>query len=254
MKAPRGHQIWKPSWGTFTPGGKPWPPDWARRALGDECFQSIVHVSLWVDINKQVADATWVNLGPADDALRKLATQQSVRTLQIGGQQVTDENFRYVGQLTGLEELIIAWGFHLTDKGFLQLSGLKRLHILEVDDSKMTDASLEAIGKLTNLEELRIGGEGFSDRGLAHLKGLTRLKYLTLGERKKQISDAGLDCVRSMTNLEFLDLSGWNVSNDGIAKLHELKNLKTIRVDFPQDQADRRRALQARLSGVVIIN
>ena len=131
------------------------------------------------------ADSTWVNMGPADDALRKLTTQTSVRTLQIGGEQVTDENLSYVGQMTGLEELSISWGFHLTDKGFVQLSGLKRLRILEVDHSKMTDASLEAIGKLTKLEELRIGGEGFSDRGLAQLKGLTRLKYLSLGEGNK---------------------------------------------------------------------
>ena len=102
VKVPRGNSIWMPSWGKFTPGGKPWAPNWMRRTVGDDYFQSIVHVSLYVDIKKQVASATWVNMGSADDASRKLATQTCVRTLQIGGQRVTDENRWYVGQLTGL--------------------------------------------------------------------------------------------------------------------------------------------------------
>jgi hypothetical protein len=252
VKVPRGSLIWKPSWGKFTPGGKPWAPDWLRRALGDECFQSIVHVSLYVDIKKGLADATWVNIGPADDALRKLATQKTVRTLQIGGEQVTDENLYYVGQLTGLEELSIEWAFGPTDKGFSQLSGLKRLRILNVGKSKMTDASLKAIGNLTNLEELSIGGEGFSDRGLAQLNRLTRLGYLSLGEGDKQISDAGIVFLQNMQNLAHLDLSGWHVTDEGIAKLHELKNLKTVHIGVAQDQKDRLKKLQASLPGVIV--
>jgi hypothetical protein len=252
VKVPRGNSIWKPSWGTFTPEGKPWAPDWLRRALGDEYFQSLAHVSLYVDIKKQMASATWVNIGPADDALRKLATQTSVRTLQIGGQQVTDENLAYVGKLTGLEELRIDWAFHLTDKGFLQLAGLKRLRLLEIDKSKMTDASLEAIGKMTNLEELRIGGEGFSDRGLAQLKRLTRLKSLSLGEGNHQISDSDLEFLKNMQEMEDLDLRGWNVSDQGIATLRELKNLKTIHIGLSKEDDDRRKRLQELLPGVKI--
>ena len=176
---------------------------------------------------------------PGRRCLAKLATQTSVRTLQIGGEQVTDENLAYVGRMTGLEELNISWGYHLTDKGFLHLSGLKRLRILDVDHSKMTDAGLEAIGKLTNLEELRIGGAGFSDRGLAQLKGLTRLKYLSLGEGNHTISDAGLASLKGMKELEYLDLGGWHVGDEGIAKLRELKNLKSVRIELPEDQGDR---------------
>jgi Leucine-rich repeat (LRR) protein len=252
VKVPRGNWIWKPSWGTLTPGRKPWAPDWMRRAVGDEYFQSIVHVSLYVDIKKGLADSTWVNKGTADDALRKLTTQKQVRTLQIGGNQVTDLNLAYVGQMTGLEELNISWGFHLTDKGFLHLSGLRRLRILDIDNSKMTDASLEAIGKLTNLEELRIGGEGFSDRGVGHLKGLTRLRYLSLGEGKHEISDAGLDFLENMRDLEYIDLRGWNVSDGGIAKLRELKKLKTVKIGLSEDDDDRRRSLQEMLPGVSV--
>jgi hypothetical protein len=252
VKVPQGNLLWMPSWGKFTPGGKPWAPDWLRRALGDEYFQSIAHVSLYVDIKNQVASATWVNMGPADDALRKLATQTSIRTLQIGGQQVTDANLSYVGQMTGLQELSIAWGRHLTDRGFMQLSRLKRVRILEVDNSKMTDAGLEAIGKLTNLEELRIGGAGFSDRGLAQLKGLTRLKTLWFVHGDHQISDASVESLKSMPALEDLAVVGWHVSDEGIAKLRELKNLKTLIIGLSKDQQVRKDRLHRLLPGLLI--
>jgi hypothetical protein len=252
VKVPRGMRLVKPSWGTLTPGRKRWVPDWMRRALGDEYFQSIAHVSLYVDIKTGLADANWVQLGTADDALRKLTTQKQVRTLQIAGHPVTDENLPYVGEMTSLEELTISWGYHLTDKGFLQLSRLKRLRILEVDNSKMTDASLEAIGRLTSLEELQIDGAGFSDRGLARLKGLTRLKHLSLGEGSHRISDAGLEFLKGMHDLEYVDLGGWNISDQGIAKLRGLTKLKTVQIGLSKDQEDRRKQLQALLPGVSV--
>jgi hypothetical protein len=253
VKVPQGYSLWMPSWGKFTPGKKPWAPDWLRRAMGDEYFQSIAHVSLCVDIKTQMADATWVNMGSADDALRKLATQTTVRTLQIRGQQVTDENLSYVGQMTGLEELHISWGYQLTDKGVINLSGLRRLRMLEVDHSKMTDASLEVVGKLTSLEELRLGGPGFSDRGLAQLKGLTHLKDLSFFEGVKQISDASLESVRNMHELERLTLNQANVSDGALAtKLRELKNLKVICVGLPKTHYDRKSRLQELLPGVTV--
>jgi hypothetical protein len=252
VKVPPGNLIWMPSWGKFTPTKKPWAPNWMRKALGDEYFQSIAHVSLYVDIKKQFADATWVNMGPADDALEKLSTQKSVRTLQIGGQQVTDENLAYVGQMSGLEELSISWGFHLKDKGLRQLSGLKRLRVLEVDQSETTDASLEAIGKLTNLEELRLGGQGFSDQGLAHLEGLTHLRVLWLEHRKPQTKDANLESLARLKDLKELDLIGWRLTDRAMANLRGLKRLKVVRLGIPNEDAERRKRLEAILPGVRI--
>jgi hypothetical protein len=114
----------------------------------------------------------------------------------------------------------------------------------------MTDASLEATGKLTNLEELRIGGAGFSDRGLAHLKGLMRLKHLSLGGGNLQISDAGLSFLKGMRNLEDLDLAGWHFSDERLAELRELKNLKTVHVGLSNEQGARRKRLQELLPGI----
>jgi hypothetical protein len=252
VKVRYASQLWTPTWGTRTPGRRSRAPVWLRRALGDEYFQSIVHVSLFTDIQNGIADASWVRIGPADDALSRLATQTSVRTLQIGGEQVTDDNLSYVGQMTGLQELTIWYGSHLTDKGFTHLSGLHRLRNLYVDYSKMTDASLETIGKLTNIDELRIRGAGFSDRGLAQLKGLTRLRVLWLGEGKHAISDAGLGFLKGMKGLEHLDVEGWHVSDAGLAELRELKNLKSLHMGVANDYEARRKRLQELLPGITI--
>ena len=70
VKVPRGNRLWMPSWGKFTPGRKPWAPDWMRRALGDEYFQSIAHVSLYVDIKKRSRGR---NLGEHGPGRRRLA-------------------------------------------------------------------------------------------------------------------------------------------------------------------------------------
>ena len=143
-----------------------------------------------------------MNMSSADEALRSSQRKQACERCRSAASKSPTRTWPTWARLTGLEELIIGRGFHLTDNGISQLSGLKRLRILDVDHSKMTDAGLEAIGKLTNLEELRIGGEGFSDRGLAALKGLTRLKDLRFTRRTRKISMPVLVSLLGMNELE----------------------------------------------------
>jgi hypothetical protein len=170
VKVPPGNALWKSSWGTLTAGRRPWAPGCLRRAIGDEYFQDIAHVSLFVDIQKGYADGTMYNIGPADDALAKLSTQTGVRTLQLGGQQVTDKNLAYVGKMTGLEELIIFPGFGLTDAGLAHLEGLKNLKLLMLTNSDVTDKGLDRLRGLTGLRELDIEGKGITKEGRARLK------------------------------------------------------------------------------------
>jgi hypothetical protein len=197
VRVPPGNFLWKSSWGTLTPGRKPPAPNWLRRAVGDEYFQDIAHVSLFVDIEKGIADSATYNIGPADNALAKLSTQTRVRTLHLGGQQVTDKNLAHVGRMTGLEELIIFPGLGLTDAGVAHLAELKNLRVLILTDSEMTDASLRHIGSLTQLQELSLEGKGFSDEGLAQLRGLTRLKSLRLDAKQQGITEDGKKRLRA---------------------------------------------------------
>jgi hypothetical protein len=234
-------RLVKPSWGTLTPGRKPWAPVWLRHALGDAYFQSLAHVSLCLDIRQALTRQNWVNMGPADDMLRELASQTSVRTLQLGGDQVTDENLAYVAKMGSLEELYIGNCHRLTDKAFANLAGLKRLRILDVDPCKMSDASLAVFSNLTNLEQLSVFGEGFSDRGLAHLQRLTRLRTLALRDYHCRITDAGFESVSRMKMLQelHLDLAPLRISDAAVGRLRGLKSLRSISIERrPEDWGD----------------
>jgi hypothetical protein len=61
VNVPRGNNLWATTWGKLTPGRSPWAPAWLRRSLGDEYFQDIAHVSLFVDIQKGQAHAAPYN-------------------------------------------------------------------------------------------------------------------------------------------------------------------------------------------------
>ena len=231
---PPGYSVWKPSWGKFIPGRKPKVPGWLRRAIGDEYFQDIAHVSLLVNIAEGTSTWPLANQTFADEAFRRLSTQFRVRTLQLGGEQISESNLAYVGRMSSLEELLISWGRVITDESFAHLAGLTNLRILYFSNSNLTDKGLKHLKGLHRLEILHIRGYVFSDEGLAQLRGLTHLKDLSLsysyslGSGAQKITDRGLDSLCDMKDLEFLDLSGWQVTEKGLDKLRGLKNLKVL--------------------------
>jgi hypothetical protein len=72
VQVPRGNLIWKPSWGKFTPKAKPWVPCWVRRALGDEYFQSIAHVSIMSHVSPHVeSENAFISLADSWRSIRK---------------------------------------------------------------------------------------------------------------------------------------------------------------------------------------
>ena len=88
-----------------------------------------------------------------------------------------------------------------------------------------TDAGLVHLKGLTKLEGLRLGFTQVTDAGLAHLKGLTNLTDLNL--YRTQITDAGLVHLKGLTNLKTLYLTSTKVTDAGIAELQQsLPNCK----------------------------
>jgi len=57
----------------------------------------------------------------------------------------------------------------------------------------------------------------FGDDAASHLKALTTLRFLALGDT--QITDAGLEHLEGMTSLKWLDLKGAQVTPEGVKKL-----------------------------------
>ena len=92
--------------------------------------------------------------------------------------------------------------------------------------TKVTDAGLVHLKGLTKLEFLSLSNTPVTDAGLKHLKELTKLQYLSLSNTK--VTDAGLAHLKGLNNLTGLLLAGTKVTDAGLAHLKGLTKLKRL--------------------------
>jgi hypothetical protein len=219
VNVPPGNAIWKPSWGTLTPSKGPSTAERLRRWIGDEYFREIVHVSTFVDIEKGSATAPGLNHPPLDEMLHSLESQTGIRTLQLGGDTVTEKGLASIAQLTELNELLIWWGGGVTDAGVARIGRLPRLRQVDISLSALTDEGVGHLADLPALEELHLQGKKFTDASLAHLARAKHLKSLILRANQMEITDAGLEHLAGLKNLRQLALEGAKLTPEGKAKL-----------------------------------
>jgi hypothetical protein len=79
---------------------------------------------------------------------------------------------------------------------------------------------------LSRLRGLSLGGTPITDAGLEHLKGLTKLEALSLS--RTHVTDAGMKHLREMTELKGLWLDGTQVTDAGLEHLRELSKLEYL--------------------------
>jgi hypothetical protein len=99
-----------------------------------------------------------------------------------------------------------------------------RVVSVDLAHSKVCDEDLKLIGKLPFLEILVLTGTRITNAGLAHLKGLTKLRCLWLWNTR--IDDQGLRHLKGMTKLWQLLLDGTKVTDAGLAHLKGLVELE----------------------------
>jgi hypothetical protein len=122
------------------------------------------------------------------------------------------------------------------------LTSLKSLrHLVTLDLSSLptlTEDDLAVLADLPELTDLQINRTStwrgqvirpLSDGALDHVKGLTKLKSLGLGDNR--ITDAGLAKIANLIDLESLDLDGTLVSDRGLDLLRGMKKLKYLRLE-----------------------
>ena len=98
------------------------------------------------------------------------------------------------------------------------------------DECAVTDADLAILRSFDHLQQLVIeNAPNVTDAGLAHLEGLTQLRFLSLGERK--ITDAGLAHLKGLTELRFLGLSGGEITDAGLRHLGALSKLEIVNLE-----------------------
>ena len=211
VKVPPGNAIWKPSWGALTPGKRPMAPDWLRRAIGDEYFREVAHVSIFVDIQKGMATGPNNLAVRVDDLMMVLRTQSGIKTLQLGGNTMTDKGLESIADLTGLRELVLWWATEITDAGVAHLGRLRRLQMLDISLSRLTDEGVRSLAVLPELEELGLQGK-FTDKSLLYLSRAGHLKSLRLHGGECEFGDEGLRHLEGLKDLRRLILENAKVS------------------------------------------
>ena len=102
----------------------------------------------------------------------------------------------------------------------------KPVVVADLQNTKITDAGLAHLKGLKTLAWLSLNGTKVGDAGLVHLKDLKQLEGLNLNDTK--VGDAGLVKLRGLKNLEYLSLGGPNVSDVGLAQLKRMKRLRDL--------------------------
>jgi hypothetical protein len=204
VKVIPGTAIRRPSWGKLIPGKGPIAPAWLREAIGDEYFREVAHVSLFADIEKGSMFAPNNLARPVDQVLLDVRTQSGVRTLQVGGETLTDEGLKSVADLTNLRELVLWWATGITDAGVAHLRRMPNLRMVNISLSGLTDEGVDFLSELPALEDLDLEGKKFTDRSLLSLSKARNMKSLVLSGDVSEISDEGLEHLKGLKELRNL--------------------------------------------------
>jgi Leucine-rich repeat (LRR) protein len=188
-----------------------------------------------------------------EEFLKLLKQFPHLRELEVGG-PISAAGFRDIGELKGLQRLIIsAESFQnedmsglksltelqhirlahtkIDDAGLKALPGLSSLRALDLSYcEKITDAGMQYLGRHKGLETLDLTRARVTD--IQPLAQLTKLRALNLTE--SNITDAGLKGVTGMSALENLRLWNTKITDMGGRELRQVRTLRTLDLSFTQ--------------------
>jgi len=193
-----------------------------------------------------------------DEGLAHLTTCRKLKGLTMMSCPITNKGLVHIGKITSLESLSLH-RCKLTTSGLKQLNGLKKLEYLNVDDLTPDEGFMDISG-LTELRNLTVGpafrGEplrdddlaclaklmklewfqmpyirGISDKGLAHLAGLTRMERLGVGG--EGTTDAGLSYLSGMKQLDMLTIKG-DFTGKGLLQIERHPSLASLHLICPE--------------------
>jgi hypothetical protein len=228
--------------------------------------------------------------GMTDDDFTALGGLTNVKTMQISGDGLNDRTLGLLTGMTALEDLQTNQAqftdaglaqftkfpklnqikfFHTSLKrkdfngsGLAALAAIPNLRRLTVAGCPFNDEGMAAVGKLTQLENFRTWHTYQTEAGNAHLKSLSNLKSLNLGQRLRHydglsnalsLNEATIGVLAELKSLDTLQLGEARFTADALARLQALPNLKRLeldRIDIPADDVEK---LKAALPNVTVV-
>lgn len=128
----------------------------------------------------------------------------ALQELHLHGGTIADADLAPLANMTNLRKVFLS-SARITKNVYEHLTTLPELRspIVLPGGTGYTDTSLEHFGRLRNvaeLEPLELGGAGVTDAGLAHLRGMTGLKNLSLSGTPK-VGAKGMAVIAQLPNL-----------------------------------------------------
>ena len=150
----------------------------------------------------------------------------SVQTISVSGPLATHERIVALGKLPNLKALRLEQAA-ITDETIAEVAKFPKIDDVNLDRCPVTDECLKSLGKSPNIKRIRAPRTKLSDKGLEYLKDTVQLELLDLSDCN-QISDAGLAHLKGLTKLRNLSLWGPRITDDGMPNLAGMTNMVAI--------------------------
>jgi Leucine-rich repeat (LRR) protein len=199
------------------PAGKVLRLDLSKEAVDDLTSLSALMPNDLVMLNLKGIEMT-------DDQLQHIAPLTNLRELDLSETGILGTGLKHLAGLKSLKKLWLD-NTHVGDNELAHLLDLPPLQGLGLRGTPTTDAGMIHVGKLVSLATLSLSA-GVGDEGLARLKKLTELRWLSAGDRG--ITDEGLVHLAGLTQMEDLHLDGAQVSDASLVYLKQVTKLKTL--------------------------
>jgi len=170
-----------------------------------------------------------------------LSKKETLRTLKVGGPEVTDDVLAVVAGMDKLATLSL-YNCNITDVGVAGLDQLPLVDLTIYQAPNVTDVGLEVLANYDNLQRLTLrdtlrtkgtalarlpypeklislnmSQSGIGDVEVAHLAGMTSLESLNLSETR--VTDRAVDALAKMTSLKEVVLTQTGISEEGMNRL-----------------------------------
>jgi hypothetical protein len=112
------------------------------------------------------------------------------------------------------------------DEDLALISDLNGLRVLALPNGRFTDAGIKHLAGLTRLTALNLPAVGLTDEGVETVARLSGLRQLNL--HQTELTDAGLERLTGLADLELLRLGGRKITDSGVSHLAKLPNLRFL--------------------------
>ena len=157
--------------------------------------------------------------------------------IEVDDPQVTDRAIALIAKLPSIDHLLLTSAPEITDDGLVHFAGMHNLEMVALYSDHLTGVGLAHLRGLRRLKYLSAEG-WIDDASLEHVSKLERLESLYING-VAEITDRGLAQIAKLTNLRFLGLGfgaphtvdiqdHMTITDEGLASLYGLKNLESL--------------------------